>query len=307
MIGRRLADAIADGKAVQDADQLGSRPDIELFQDAFDLGADRFPQTPLLSQFFLENVAGRPVQVANRGLDIRKVEIRSVVAVEDALVEVIDIGEPVGAGIKDAKFPSQPLPSQKVHDGRVARNSSRIGSIGAKPDASEGLMNVVELLRIDSREDDLEVAGVAGGPFQMAVGPDLGLGPDELESEDPPAVADRSAGQDLGGVDNVDAQRVAAEYEMSVVGRAVADINSPAIGLSSGPAVVKPFVGILDPAVVLDAELVDLGGRIGIANLPKPFDEVLALRGAAQRQEILLLLGGDDVAHFLVEPAAVGF
>ncbi len=61
------------------------------------------------------------------------------------------------------------------------------------------------------------------------------------------------------------------------VGRAVSDVDAPAVGLPAGNARSVMLVGVSDAAVVLFLELVLDGIRGGIAAQPELLDELLAL------------------------------
>src|SRR5262245_26286318 len=90
-----------------------------------------------------------------------------------------------------------------------------------------------------------------------------------------------------------------------LIGLAEHDVDAPAVGLPSGDAAGVMLVGVGDALVILFAVFVNVCVRIGIASVPEPFDELLALVVGLERVEDLALLIGDDPANVFVLPAFV--
>ena len=67
----------------------------------------------------------------------------------------------------------------------------------------------------------------------------------------------------------------------------------------------KMAVGIFEPAIMLDLELVLGGGEIGISFSPEGLNEAVALFERAQRQENLSFTFGDDVDDVALDPELV--
>ena len=67
----------------------------------------------------------------------------------------------------------------------------------------------------------------------------------------------------------------------------------------------KVVVGVLNAPIVLFAELVLGGIRIGVAPLPEVLNKRFALLIVAQAQKSFALIVADDVGNFLVQPGLI--
>ena len=89
------------------------------------------------------------------------------------------------------------------------------------------------------------------------------------------------------------------------VRRSPKDIDVAAIGLPSGNAGRKTFIGIGDAPIVVFFEGIFSRIRIRIAELPEMFDELFAFLVGTKPEESRALFGTDDIRDFILQPIRI--
>ena len=94
----------------------------------------------------------------------------------------------------------------------------------------------------------------------------------------------------------------AAGMRINLVGRAVHNVDTAAVGFPTGDSCREVFVGVFDAAVMLFFKFVFFGIGRRIASLPEGFYELVALFVVGKLFEGFALFVGNNVDNVFVEP-----
>ena len=98
----------------------------------------------------------------------------------------------------------------------------------------------------------------------------------------------------------------AGGVRLDLVGRAVHDIDPPAIGPPTLQAGRVLLIGVSDAPVIFFLELVLRVTGVGIAPLPEGLNELFPLIISGELLESTSFLVGNDVRDFFIEPLLIG-